>query len=159
MSSSSQNLSSIPLEIRVFVSFLLFLLSIPLGITINGTSYFLLGWIQIFLVQLIIEESRLIGPLAGSTKKKFNYCKISEDFGIQNSNNFYPISQYFETYMLFNCPDIIKCFSYMIGCSRLLRNFALIDICILGYYIVANALHEPRFIGKKTLVHFASGSL
>lgn len=127
-----------PLEITVFVSILLFLLSIPIGVITNGTSYFLLGWIQYYFIHLCIEENTAIGQLAEFTKKRYNYKKIFNEFGINNVDDFYQKSQIYETSMSVTYTDIFKLYSYIIGCSRLLRNFALIDIGVFGYLTIAN---------------------
>lgn len=104
------------------------------------------------MVQRCIKENTLIGLLANNTKKKFNYIDLRDKFSILNSDDFYPISQYFETYILVSRPDIIDFFSYMIGCSRLLRNLAFIDIWILVYYIAVNISNESAFIILLTLL-------
>lgn len=137
-----QDFDNIPNEIWILISVLLFLLSFPLGVITNGASYFLLGWMQEFLVQLCIEERTLclvIGEFAGFTKRKFNSENIFNKFHInREENNFYQISQDYERLLSIKYPDVSKQFGYIIGCSRLSRNFALLDIGIFSYLIISN---------------------
>lgn len=153
MDTPKDALGTIPDGIWILFSILLLLLSIPLGVITNGASYFLLGWIQELLVQLCIDTSVLslvIMGSAGFTKRKFDYKMIVDKFGIKKElNNFYQISQYFETLLSVKYPDVSRQFGYIIGCSRLSRNFALLDIGIFGYIIIASS---PVGLPLKSLI-------
>ncbi|AKB74482.1 hypothetical protein MSLAZ_1221 [Methanosarcina lacustris Z-7289] len=137
--------ASTTFDIKLFALFLLFLLSTPLGLIINATSWFLLGWLEIYIVELCVGENTVLKYLTGSTKKVYKYEELSEYFGTLNKDNFYSVSTYFEALMYIYYPNYIKSIDYAIGCSRLLRNIALIDIVLFAFFILIHAPNKFTF--------------
>lgn len=137
--------ASMTYEIKVFALILLFLLSTPFGLIINATSWFLLGWLEMYIVELCVGENTVLKYLTECTKKVYNYEELSEYFGTLNKDNFYSVSHYFEALLYIYYPNYIKSIDYAIGCSRLLRNIALMDIVLFAIFILLHAPNEFTF--------------
>lgn len=134
-------------EMKIFIFLLLFLLSTPMGLIINATSWLLLGSLQIFIISFCVDEKYFTKSIKKVHKfyccginNTSKYCRItnmSEFFSI-TKENFYCISSYFEHFLEIYYPNIINPIAYVKGLCRLLRNMAFLSIiCIILSLIVA----------------------
>lgn len=134
----SLNSISISPEVKIFAFFLLFLLSTPLGLAINVTSFVILGpllnWSEIRWFNV---KNRFFRYLIDSTKKKlfFDDCKT---FYNLDENKWYRTSILIGETLSISHPEVAESLDQIQGIYIFLRNiaFLLISIILINCYIL-----------------------
>jgi hypothetical protein len=141
---------NIPIEIILFVLFLLFLLATPVGLVINATSWVFLGRLEIWSEVLWVEEIKFdnrylnrLNPIINliynvfvkSTKDKFLFAECKAFYKL-NRNNWYCKSKLFEEVLLIYYPDVLKSQNHVDGVRNLLRNIILLVLFIVVTHVI-----------------------
>jgi hypothetical protein len=122
--------TAISTEIKVLIAVLLVILSSPLGLAMNATSWFLLSWLQVSLQRFWFSEPRILRSLP------FKY--IREEFQIDSTKAYFELSpenwygrtqlikQTFHVYR----PAVINSLDHVRGIRTLFRNIAFLALVL-----------------------------
>jgi len=114
---------------KIFVYTLIFILTTPLGLLVNISSWILFGFFQYFLskdIVLKLEKLSLIGKfIFYSTNEKYQIQDIKNIF-LLNKTNFYRIVKKIETFLDIFMPDSISYKENLIGMRIFYRNISFI---------------------------------
>lgn len=146
-----QNLqTSISKEVEIFLCLLLFLLSTPLGLTINALSWAVLGWFQ---AQIKIKWCDNESFLIKSTKNELQFKDCKEFFGLSKDNWDY-ISAYSESVISVHRVNLIESLEFLGGLCIFIRNLSLLSFILPVIYLVLCFACNPEHL-KDFFVLFA----
>ncbi len=136
---SFESLAKMSSDTKLFVFLLLFLLATPLGLLINGLSWFLLGWLQFPLHKFWFRlPDKWYSPLS-PTKSDLYFDKLEDFFKINrdkeiNGKHISLVYTTYEDYLVFFFRERIRV-EHVIGLARFARNIAFIA-CIFFFSIL-----------------------
>jgi hypothetical protein len=143
------NFTNLPSDVIIFVSILLFFLSIPLGLALNASSWILLGWLQVRLEKIMLSEG-IWARWVNCTKDSL-LCKDCKNFYFKNindikdkklsdeqkksfenyKNNWFQYSKWMEEVLSCYYPDEEECLGRYEGIVQFTRSIGLMLILIL----------------------------
>jgi hypothetical protein len=134
---SLESLLKLPDNVQLFVFLLLFLLATPIGLFINGLSWFAVGWCRIYLIKFWFKlPEKWYNPLF-PTKKAVNYDQLAEFFRINEQydsdrKSIYELSALHGKFMDLFLQDRFRIEHHVAtGLARFIRNMALISFLSL----------------------------
>jgi len=130
------NFTNLPSEVIIFISILLFFLSIPLGLFLNATSWIFLGWLEVGLEKSFIDGN--LSFLAKSTKESLLYDDCMKFYFGENykceeidSKKWVRYSKWMDTSLQYYYPDDDETLGRYEGIINFTRSMCLILIVIL----------------------------
>ena len=114
-------------DVKLFILVLLFFLSTPLGLMLNGISWFFLGCLTIKLESCFSDKNCFYCFFLKSTRIASLIDNWKNEFGV-NSKNWYSYSATIETLLIQFHPDIVSRYDHVEGVKILSRNLALISL-------------------------------
>ncbi len=134
---SLESLLKLPDNVQLFVFLLLFLLATPVGLFINGLSWFAVGWCRIYLIKFWFKlPEKWYNPLF-STKKAVNYDQLAEFFQVDeqydsNGKSIYELSALHGKFIDLFFQDRFRIEHHVAtGLARFIRNMALVSFLSL----------------------------
>jgi hypothetical protein len=127
---SLESLMKLSDNVKVFIFLLLFLLAMPLGLLINGVSWFLFGWCQIYLIKIWFRFPEQWYSPFFPTKTAFQYTELAKFFQINDQyeiqgKSIYELSELFEDYLSLFSPEKIRS-EHVNGLSHFFRSLAFL---------------------------------
>lgn len=129
---SLESLATLSKDTKIFIFLLLFFLATPLGLVINGLSWFSLGWLQVPINKKWFSlKDKWYNPLF-PTKSEAYFDKMKDFFEIDindniNNNHVSLVYSLYEDYLAFFFAERIR-LEHVIGLSRFARNTAFIAL-------------------------------
>lgn len=140
-SHSLESLLKLSDTIQLFVFLLLFFLATPIGLFINGLSWFSVGWCRIYLIKFWFKlPDKWYNPLF-PTKKALHYDKLAEFFRINeqydsDGKSVYELSALHGKFIDLFFQDRFRIEHHVAtGLARFIRNMALISFASLLSFI------------------------
>jgi hypothetical protein len=98
---SLESLATLSKDTKIFIFLLLFLLATPIGLTINGLSWFFLGWCKLYSIDIWLKSPEKYFNPFFPTKKAFRYKKLVTFFfnNNQSSGKIYEVSGQYQDYL------------------------------------------------------------
>jgi hypothetical protein len=139
-------LANLSVETKVFFFLLLFILATPLGLFLNGLSWFILGCPQSFISKLLFKNNGTwFQFFIGKTKAVCHFDRVLDFFDIQETayanshradkrENLYYFSYYLEQMFNMYFPGFLSPYDHVKALSRLSRSISLL---ILGAIVIA----------------------
>ncbi|CAK8723262.1 hypothetical protein GCAAIG_12995 [Candidatus Electronema halotolerans] len=127
---SLESLTTLSKDTKVFVFLITFLLATPLGLTINGLSWFFLGWCKLYSIDIWLKSPEKYFNPFFPTKKSFRYKKLVTFFFNNNqlSGKIYEVSEQYQDYLSIFFKDRIR-LEHVTGLSQFARNVSFISVC------------------------------
>jgi hypothetical protein len=117
-------------EVKVLVAVLLVLLSSPLGLAINATSWFVLSWLQVGLQRFWFNETRILRRLPFNYIREEFQVESTKDYFKLSKKNWYARSQLIKQTLHLYRPAIINSLDHVRGIRTLFRNIAFLALVL-----------------------------
>lgn len=120
------------IEIKVFILILLLLLTYPIGVIINGLSWFFLSWMEKWFEVFHFTNSCF---LTAGTKRYLCFELLKKHYNLSEFN-FYEITRETEAHLLANHEELLSVYDKSLGESILFRNITFCLLILMIYFLV-----------------------
>ena len=123
---------------EIFYYILLFIITTPLGLLINISSWITLGFFQYYLSRyffLKVDEKSILRFFLYATFKVFNIVELKKIFKL-NKDNYFLVITTIERYLKIYYPEKISYYEDLIGMRIFYRNVALVGLIYFFYYSI-----------------------
>jgi hypothetical protein len=154
---SAVSASQLGTEAKIFFFVLLFLLATPMGLMLNGISWYLIGNLQILLLGFWLKFPR-VGFLLRGTRKAMQFDDLQKFFNFpltfrntEGKNTLYEHANYYQGVLAIYFPNCHAQLEDTVGLRLLVRSLALIAFlvsiyCYINVGILAGSLILAAFI-------------
>jgi hypothetical protein len=142
-------------EIKIFILFLLLLLTYPIGVLINGISWFLLGWMEKWFETFWFKNKCF---LTLGTRNYLCFEKLKVHYKL-TKDNFYETCRLTEAHLLANHEKLLSLYDESLGKSILFRNLTFCTLVIAPYFLIQLDLWIFSILVLITLIFVVCNSI